>query len=506
MAKRNGERMSRKLQFLLNVLAVTLLTAAPLACNIDGLIVTELTRGDHRPMPEPALQTVTGSVENGPSAVVSLLGADGKALGTAQATALANGSFELPLAGDMALNNAILTARTGSKQWLAVVPKMAAQSTVLAPPRQIPLSSLSPGALQLNDVTTAMTLLLVAKLRSSKQTLAGASTDGVLDTLIELHKKIMASDAEPALTMVVAAVARIRSQSNPVTTIAVALGAWNLGTEGSLLRSELLTSQSIDFDGDSLPDLETAKFDALLAAALPLFSFKACYMSDKIRVVVQTRLVNAGGKDGNCDATFNPYLWTDKASEKVVFITGGIHKDTSLCSLAGAIGCVPQAQVDAANTALGNWIPNQIRMYDDGSHGDGVAGDGIWTIALELPYIEPIQGTAPVRIAYKFTYGKPAQGWTDSEEFPGNQRLLELVDVDGDHIVTRFDLFADETTNKDKKNSSQQGCGEVLWTGIAKKGCLNDVRERKVDLDGDCLIDGWPTAGTAGPLAVPCAK
>ncbi|MFZ4580990.1 MAG: hypothetical protein ACOYOB_21610, partial [Myxococcota bacterium] len=113
-----------------------------------------------------------------------------------------------------------------------------------------------------------------------------------------------------------------------------------------------------------------------------------------------------------------------------------------------------------------------------------------------------------VRIAYKFTYGSQGQTWTGSEEFPGNQRVLELKDVNGDGLVTRFDLFADETTNKDKSNdlaSIKGGCGQMKWQVDTADTCASDTIERKVDLDGDCVIDGWPGV-SASPLTITCPE
>jgi hypothetical protein len=250
-------------------------------------------------------------------------------------------------------------------------------------------------------------------------------------------------------------------------------------------------------------------YDAALQAALQAFAIEACYEPARIRVVLQTRLDE--GKDGNC-LPVNPYLWTAKSADKTVSVTGGVHKDTPLCRDGETAGCLTQAQVDAANAALGNWKPNALAMYDDGSHGDPIAGDGIWTLAVDLPWFAPVTASgaaeAAVRIAYKFTYGRPGQGWTDSEEFPGNQRLLELVDVNGDHLITRWDRFGDETTNKDKKNGlspANGGCGTVTWPSTSPADCASDARERPVDLDGDCQVDGWPQVAAA-PLAVPCPK
>lgn len=44
-------------------------------------------------------------------------------------------------------------------------------------------------------------------------------------------------------------------------------------------------------------------------------------------------------------------------------------------------------------TADGPYNPTIDRMYDDGTHGDRVAGDGIWTIVKDLP---------PGKYQYKF--------------------------------------------------------------------------------------------------------
>jgi hypothetical protein len=137
-------------------------------------------------------------------------------------------------------------------------------------------------------------------------------------------------------------------------------------------------------------------------------------------------------------------------------------------------------------------------------------------VAVDLPYW-PVDPNDPkgvgVRLGYKFTFGEPKQGWTGSEEFPGNERHLELVDVNGDGLVTRFDLFGDETGNKDKKNlldPAHGSCGGInkWWADKPEgKSCFqSDSRERPVDLDGDCKIDAWPPTGGVAPLTLDCAK
>jgi hypothetical protein len=67
---------------------------------------------------------------------------------------------------------------------------------------------------------------------------------------------------------------------------------------------------------------------------------------------------------------------------------------------------------------LGNWIPNKVRLYDDGTHGDKVGGDGIWTIELELP--------AGSIVEYKYTNSGAEGSWNPGEEFPGVNRRIRV--------------------------------------------------------------------------------
>ena len=119
-----------------------------------------------------------------------------------------------------------------------------------------------------------------------------------------------------------------------------------------------------------------------------------------------------------------------------------------------------------------------------------------------------------MRIGYKYTWGFPKQGWTDSQEWPGNQRIIELKDVKKDHMIIRSDNFADETTNKDKANlllPSKGGCGVNFWdsekaASEAKAKCTSDTHENQIDTDSNCDPYSWPSGGTAGPITVDCQK
>ena len=151
------------------------------------------------------------------------------------------------------------------------------------------------------------------------------------------------------------------------------------------------------------------------------------------------------------------------------------------------------------DSALGAWAPNTLPMYDDGSHGDELSGDGVWTVSFVLP-----EG---LRMGYKYTWGLAGQQWGGTEEWPGNRRLLEVVDVNGDHVVARYDNYGDEATNKDNDNTlppSMGGTGVVTWDTDADGDGIFDVREQKLDLDKDCVSDSWWTPGKLPPLTTAC--
>ena len=89
---------------------------------------------------------------------------------------------------------------------------------------------------------------------------------------------------------------------------------------------------------------------------------------------------------------------------------------------------VPHAIFIAGNhELLGNWTPNTIRMYDDGTHGDEKK-DGIWTLELRFPpgmYLE-----------YKYTNSGDEGSWTPGEEFERvNRNVLILNEAGAKQIV-----------------------------------------------------------------------
>jgi alpha-amylase/alpha-mannosidase (GH57 family) len=93
---------------------------------------------------------------------------------------------------------------------------------------------------------------------------------------------------------------------------------------------------------------------------------------------------------------------------------------------------VPAALYISGNIPeLGDWTPNFVRMYDDGTHGDLVAWDGIWSLAIEVkPGSE---------LLYKYS-NSGVRGTWEGEEFPGRNRSL-MVPENPPSDITQNDTF-----------------------------------------------------------------
>ncbi len=466
-------------------------------CSVDGLLLGELTRDEHRQMPEPAPVTLRGKAPGFQGAPLRLWAGSSVAFsGKVDAT----GAFALQTDGRSALVGTVLEAQSGARACLALVPELPAQTSVLHPERVIELAEIAPGALEVGDVSTTAALVLLQRARIEGRALAAVAPSSLVETLIDVDRRLRSGD--PALALALLAVQRVLAAGKS----AAAAGApFDVSPAAlHLLRDGFAATSAVDADGDGAADGDGGRFEALMTAAASGVKFAACYTPGRIKVVLQVRLAS-DARDGNCEP-IQPFLWADDKPGAQMFITGGVHKETPTCVAGRTAFCLHPAQIDDVNAALGNWVPNKVQMFDDGSHGDGVASDGIYTFAFDAPHWPAVAAPdgAGVRIAYKFTYGAQGQGWTGAEEFPGNQRILELDDRNNDQLIVRLDHFADETSNKDKANGLFTGCGKVTWAAAPAEGCSSDSAERAVDVDGDCKVDGWPSAGKVAPLTVPC--
>lgn len=249
-----------------------------------------------------------------------------------------------------------------------------------------------------------------------------------------------------------------------------------------------IARNQVDYTGDGKVDNDSVVFDQTLAtvAGTPSLDPSGCADPNNVRVVFASDFAG-NGKDGNGN-TANRFKWATDKPGKSMFFVGWVHKDS------------PFPDPDA-NNRLGGSVPNSIPMYDDGTNGDEVGGDGVWSVTIDLP--------RNLRIGYKYTWGTRGAVWTGSEEWPGNSRLLEIVDVNGDNIVYRRDVFGDEATSKDNANQFNgpaNTSGSITWT-TDLHGCGPESHEQPVfDADASqCKKGAWFTPKAVGPLKVACA-
>lgn len=481
----------------MRLLPIALLSLLATGCGLEGLVFGEVTRGDQVEVPGAAPNILQGYAPGLPNASARFLGPTGVEVAGLTTTTDAQGNFEVEAPGDTDYANLLVTVNKGGGFAWGLVPQVPRQSSVLDPAQIRPLESLQPMMGSLGADTTLAVLLVLAKARLTGGTLVALSPRSTSEAITEI---LTAGD--PAVQVVADMLAALVAVGGPSPALRVAPAA------GESFLDPAVLAVGVDYTGDGTLDVDTVAFDDALAAAAATFEFNACYPPDVIRLVLIADF-RPGAVDRNC-TELDRFLWAKDELGKQMFVTGAIHKDTPRCGDTQP-PCLEDATIDEASLVLGNWIPNQIPMYDDGTHGDAEAGDGLWTLQVELPYFEPLGADQPgVRIGYKYTYGFPGQGWTGAEEWPGNKRILELRDLNGDHIVTRQDYFADETTNKDKSNGlspARGGCGTVVFPADpSPPNCVNDSLEALVDTDGDCELDTWPQPGLSSPVTIDCPE
>lgn len=490
-----------------------------LGCGVDPQIWGHFTESDFEEPPAAGTQTVTGKATVlGAGASVGFYTPGGIALADQAATTSADGSFTSSFPATTAFVNTIVVASGSPLAVWGIVPQVPKKETVNDESITVTLGQDLPtadGAVpvafmdDLDVDATAATLLLMAKARYAvpPSTLASLSPEAVVDALGEIDNLFNDDEARlKPLREVVALLVGGDITSKP------ALRPFPAEGESYLDVSAL--NAGADYTGDGTADPTSEAFDAALLAAIAALEFDVCYAQDTIKVVLITDF-REGGKDRNC-SPINRFKWTIDAPEKQMFITGSLHESTPNCDTDPA-PCIDSATFDAAGQLMGNWSPNTIPMFDDGTHGDAVAGDNLWTISFDLPWFDAGDPTARwVRIGYKYAWGSQGALWTGSEEWPGNQRILELRDVNGDHMIVRHDIYGDETTNKDKSNllaPGKGGCGTVLWQSDLnpppegrRENCVDDSLESMIDSDGDCQLDAYPTGFSAAPNTVPCEE
>lgn len=252
----------------------------------------------------------------------------------------------------------------------------------------------------------------------------------------------------------------------------------------SAISAGWIARNEYDYDADGITEGDSADFDAALGQAAQAYDPAGCPDPNNVRIVFQVDF-NEGAQNGAC-GTVNRFKWATDKPGKQMFFVGWVHADSPI-------------QDPAVNTLLGASVPNQIAMFDDGTHGDDVSGDNVWTISFDVP--------RGVRIGYKYTWGFRGAVWTGSEEWPGNSRIIQADDLNADDFVTRRDVFGDEASNKDHSNLNPVVRGDLSWDEVVRPGCGPEARENRIDPTlptKACICGEYLTPESIGPLTVAC--
>lgn len=448
------------------------------SCGLENFASNVAHQEDARPasaiqgkLPWPDGTTVKFSVSD----------ADGNAVTPFQ-TSYLKGAYDVRLpSGKYAF--LIVSAQAGDVALQALVPSIGEEVTL----KDVDMDAKS----------TAEALIFVArlthdKLKAAQLTPGAYSGNGVTTGTRAIIRRTLdqPGDQQTLVRMIqrVAAVAHLEVSSDPGAFLIPAYdGDWKVKSRA--VDPGWLVRQQLDYTGDGKVDHDTVAFDETLALAASPKSFdpRGCPDPANVRVVFSADFTGRG-KDGNGN-TPDRFKWAVDKPGKSMFFVGWVHRDSPFND-------------PAANNRLGGSVPNTIPMHDDGTNGDEVAGDGIWTFVVDLP--------RNLRVGYKYTWGTRGAVWTGSEEWPGNSRILEVVDVNGDALVYRHDVFADEATNKDRANQfagAANTTGAITWT-TDLHGCGPESHEQPFDYtDADasrCTQGTWLEPKAVGPLTVAC--
>ncbi|MCC7380368.1 MAG: hypothetical protein IT384_00955 [Deltaproteobacteria bacterium] len=335
-----------------------------------------------------------------PGSVIEIWSRDRRVVATGEAAADGSFSVELPPALDGL--NLELRARRGSRTVKRVVAE--APRGVFTPVG--PLDARS---------TAAAQLAIYEVVAEAGSTMAATPPPALRGLLRQLEQA-----PTPELDALVAMIDQLLARM-PLDGSAPALF-----TLGDFAVSEAALSAG-GFDGAAAADYKTA-----LARAAQGFGLEIRCDPTRLNALFSVDL-SGRARDGNGA----PQLIRQPPKEGKVFL--GFTADESS----------PIADESIPRKLVPN-DPSYL-MTDDGRGGDEAGGDGVFSVVVPLP--------RGARLLYKYTDGSAGQGFTGTEEWPGNARILEVEDVltgrpDGapDCLIVRRDSFGDEASNKNFVN------------------------------------------------------
>ncbi len=457
---------------------LVLLIPALSGCGIESLLFSNLSNVPDDP----------GSVENRliagintlfKSGTADLISSTGESIALKSGNIESDGKFVIEVSSKVDLNNAIIMLKSGNRVLLDIYPQLKKATTI----EESRSESFRVKVIEnpVDEKSTAYTILAAEKLRKMGSSLSAVSFCAVKNAKSDVFSKFEQNTESNRFFTMVSKIISAGSENGSDIMFDV-VSFLKDPDKRSILSEDFLKNNDVNYsDGDNK---SVEPFENQMEKSAQEFEFVAKYDETRLATVI-TANINEGLTDSNGN-TINPYKWATKKDGAKMFIALGIHKES------------PVQDEKLNQEVFKNWKPNVVQMYDDGTNGDEIAGDNIWTISFILP--------KGLRIGYKFTFGLSGDIWTGTEEWPGNQRLLEIADVNGDHFVTRYDSFGDETTNKDKANQllpSKGGTGTVNWETDADKDGIKDAQERQQDSKGNKLpVSQWKSPSKVFPATI----
>ena len=436
-------------------LGLALFGLSTTACGIEGLL-----NGAFSAANELEVVTVSGTFTNGATEVL-IVNADGAVLDPVEES-VGGGSFEIKLDLDGAVTNAIVVAKEGDKLLWLLVPSIPAEGGI--------------GGLTLDASSTASFLVLGGAL--GPQNRDRKTLDPVVARLALEEATASLTETSSGAAFLGYVTEALGSADGSASSTGIETGPFQLPvldadymTVTSALRADWWTANS------ATATFTQEQFDGALAVTARRLNVVGCVDPDLIRVVFEADLSSVR-RDGQCRVTngfaFGTKDFVEDDPGDKMFFTGSLHEDSPIP--------VDAAERIPLDNLLGAFDPNAVPMFDDGTNGDEVAEDNIWTVTFVLP-----RGSY---VKYKYTWGTQGAAWTGTEEWPGNERLVEIRDVNGDDFVRKRDAFGDEATNKSRSNEC---CGLGFFTtGILAFDPPQDLTENGYPETQEQPLDGPP--------------
>ncbi|MDH3283883.1 MAG: GDSL-type esterase/lipase family protein [Acidobacteriota bacterium] len=137
---------------------------------------------------------------------------------------------------------------------------------------------------------------------------------------------------------------------------------------------------------------------------------------------------------------------------------------------------VPEAiYIAGTHEKLGDTRPNEVVMYDDGTHGDQRAGDRVWSLAVGL--------SPGADVFYAYTNSGRAGAW-EGVDVPHVRELVVAADREGERLFLPIDAFGRVFVQSDSWHPDRNGYGLIADQLLDAMARSPDTRRRLLALQG----------------------